>query len=85
MKRNKFTEAKTVAEFVTWVRDNKHFEGWWNGDPKKPESFSLRGDRAQIQIAADLHDPDVIEPDDFDTTGRMFRPSRKGYSIIGAQ
>lgn len=82
MKQMKFTTATSPAELAAWVRDNKHFEGWWNGDPRKTESFSLRGDRSQIQIAADLHDPDVIEPDDFDSTGRMFRPSAKGLAML---
>jgi hypothetical protein len=84
MGKVKFTEAKTAADLVKWVRDNKHFEGWWNGDQRKPESFSLRGEHAQIVIVADAYNPDLIEPDDFDATGHMFRPTAAGLAVLAS-
>ena len=82
MRPMKYTEAKSMAVLVRWVRDNKHFEGWWNGEPRNPESFSLRGERAQISISAKIYVSDMIEPDAFESTGRMYRPSAKGLALL---
>ncbi len=78
------TTAKTPTEVARWVRDNKHFEGWWNGDPGNARSFVLRGQNAVLTIPVEVHDPDVIEPDDFDATGRMYRPSAAGLALLDA-
>jgi hypothetical protein len=75
-------EAKTTADVVRWVRDNKHYEGWWSGSYSAPTHFTLRGKNTTLVIPAAIHDPEAIEPDDFATTGRMYRPSAKGLALL---
>lgn len=78
-------EAKTTADVVRWVRDNKHYEGWWSGRHDAPTSFTLRGRNTTLVIPTHVHDPDAIECDDFDKTGRMYRPSAKGLALLDSE
>lgn len=76
-------KAKTLREFVRWVRDNKHYEGWWTGDrPTKFTAFNLRGTDSMITIPAHLYDPEAIDLADPDKDHRIFKPSAAGLALL---
>jgi hypothetical protein len=77
------TIAKNVLDVVRWIRDNPHYEGWWDGTPATATRFTLRGDLASLVIPRELHDSEAIESDP-EREGFMYRPSSKGISMLAS-
>lgn len=78
----KQTTSSSLAETLTWIAQNPHHHGYWTHAEK---FLVLEGEAAELWIPVEIHVPGMMEADDFEETGRMYRPSEAGRVILASQ
>jgi len=76
------TVAKSTADVMRWIVENDHHHGYWTGPVENPTAFMLCGKTNCLRIPARIHIPGMMEADDFDRTGRMYRPTDAGRAAL---
>lgn len=75
----KQTTSKSLTETLAWITENNHHRGYWTDGE---EFFILEGKEARLRIPAGVHVPGMMEGDDWQETGKMYRPSEAGRAAL---
>jgi hypothetical protein len=79
------TVATCTADVMRWILANNHHHGYWTGPLDRRTAFCLEGNRARLRIPALIHRPGMMEADDFEKTGRMYKPTPAGRAALSQE